>query len=117
CFLDTRLSMSHRAIFIHIGALFGTAMAANVWMTIAPSFARIVAAVRDGRPPEPRDVDRAGARARHNLYMSTPLLFLMVGVHQEKLLGFECWQYPIGGVLLLGLAIGWSLRRASASVR
>ena len=117
CYLDSLLHMSHRAIFIHIGALLGTAMAANAWMTIAPCFNRIVAATRAGHAPDPKDIVRAGVRSRHNLYMSTPLLFLMVAVHQEKLLGYEQWQIPIGAVLLLGLTIGWTLRRSSASVR
>ena len=89
---------------------------APTWMTIVPCFRRVVAATRAGSAPDPKDLERAGIRSRHNLYMSTPLLFLMVAVHQEKLLGFERWQLPIGGVLLLGLAIGWCLRRCSASV-
>lgn len=116
CFLDSYLHMSHRSIFIHIGGLLGTAMVANAWMTIVPCFRRIVAAAREGKAPDQKDIDRAGVRSRHNLYMSTPLLFLMVAVHQEQLLGYERWQVPIAGVLLLGLAIGWSLRRSSASV-
>ncbi|HTF88921.1 MAG TPA: urate hydroxylase PuuD [Planctomycetota bacterium] len=116
CYLDSYLHMSHRAIFIHIGGLLGTAMVANAWNTIVPCFRRIVAATREGKAPDPKDLDRAGVRSRHNLFMSTPLLFLMVAVHQEKLLGFERWQIPIAGVLVLGLVIGWSLRKAAPSV-
>jgi uncharacterized membrane protein len=116
CYLDTQLGMSHRAILIHIGALLGTTMAANAGSVIVPSFQRVVGATRDGKPPDPMDLARAGIRSRHNLYMSTPLLFLMVAVHQERLLGFERWQVPVGVVLLIGLAFGWILRRSSAAV-
>ncbi len=116
CFLETRLELSRRAILIHIGALLGTAMAANAWMHIAPAFERSVAALRAGRAPDQAELDRAGARSRHNLFMSTPLLLLMLSVHQERLLGFERWQFPIAGLLLAGLGIGWSLRKFSAGV-
>ena len=116
CFLESRLEMSHRAILIHIGALLGTAMAANAWIHIAPAFEGSVAALRDGRAPDQAKLDAAGVRARHNLFMATPLLLLMLSVHQERLLGFERWQLPIAGLLLAGLGIGWSLRKFSAGV-
>lgn len=116
CFLDSRLEMSHRAILIHIGALLGTAMAANAWMHIAPAFERSVAAMREGHAPNQADLARAGVRSRHNLFMSMPLLLLMLSVHQERLLGFERWQIPIAGLMIVGLGIGWSLRRFSAEV-
>lgn len=117
CFLDAYLQMSNRAILIHIGALFGTVMTANAWMYIAPGFERVAAAAREGRAPDPADLERAGVRSRHNLFMATPLLLLMVAVHQERLLGTEHWQLPIAGLLLLGLGLGWSLRRFSAYVQ
>ena len=40
---------SGRAVFIHIGAILGTAMAANVWMRIWPAQRKIIAAIRDGQ--------------------------------------------------------------------
>jgi len=117
CYLDSYMQMSNRAILIHIGALLGTTMVANVWIHISPSLRRSAAAVREGRAPLAADVERAGVRARHNLYMATPLLLLMVSVHQERLLGFERWQGPVAVLLGLGLCVGWALRAGSAHVR
>src|SRR5262245_32104317 len=39
--------MSYRAYVIHTGALFGTLMAANVWMRIWPAQQKIITAIRD----------------------------------------------------------------------
>jgi len=78
---------SNRAIFIHVGAMFGTAMAANVWMRIWPAQKRIIAAVKAGTAPNPADPALAGLRSKHNTYMSVPLLLTMVSVHQTWLIG------------------------------
>src|SRR5206468_3217494 len=43
----------YRAYVIHTGALFGTIMAANVWMRIWPLQKKIITAVRDGAAPDP----------------------------------------------------------------
>ena len=69
---------SLRATYIHVGALFGTTMAANVWMRIRPAQKRIIAAVKEGRTPDAADPAVAGLRSRHNTYMSVPLLLMML---------------------------------------
>lgn len=102
CVLDTYLHMPPRAIFIHIGALFGTAMAANVWMRIWPAQKRIITAIKAGQAPNPADPPLAGLRSKHNTYMSVPLLLLMLSVHQDKLLGASPWQIPIAGMIVIG---------------
>ena len=61
-----RLRSSHvfmcgRAVFIHVGALFGTIMAANVWMRIWPNQRKIIAGVK-GTGPAPDGVRRRGGR-------------------------------------------------------
>ena len=69
---------SQRAAYIHVGALFGTTMAANVWMRIWPAQKRIITAVKEGRTPEAADPAVAGLRSKHNTYMSVPLLLCML---------------------------------------
>src|ERR1044072_5190055 len=39
---------SGRAAYIHLGAIFGTIMAANVWMHILPSQKKMIAALKEG---------------------------------------------------------------------
>ena len=72
---------SYRGYVIHTGALFGTIMAANVWMRIWPMQRRIITAVKEGTAPDPAWAALAGARSRHNVYMSVPLVWTMISSH------------------------------------
>jgi uncharacterized membrane protein len=73
--------ISARAAFMHLGALLGTLMAANVWMRIIPAQRKMVAAVRDGRDPDPVLADRAKFRSKHNTYMVIPVVLIMISNH------------------------------------
>lgn len=88
-FLLHVVGASPRAAYIHVGALFGTAMAANVWMRIWPAQRRIITAIKNGEAPDGNDAATAGLRSKHNTYMSVPLLLLMVIVHLGALVGLE----------------------------
>src|SRR5947207_4970005 len=72
---------SYRGYVIHTGTLFGTIMAANVWMRIWPLQKKIITAVRDGTPPDPTWAPLAAARSRHNTYLSVPLVWTMINSH------------------------------------
>lgn len=97
--IQDQLDFSNRAAFIHVGALFGTVMAANVWMRIWPAQRRILKAVAAGATPEPRDAANAAQRSKHNTYMSVALLLLMVSVNQGTLLGAEPTWGWLAGIL------------------
>ena len=73
--------LSGRAAYIHIGALFGTIMAANVWMCILPATRKMLNAVREGKPHDMEMAERAKGRTRHNTFMTVPLIFLMISNH------------------------------------
>ena len=72
---------SYRGYVIHTGAMFGTIMAANVWMRIWPLQRRIITAVKEGAAPDPGWAPLAGLRSRHNVYMSVPLVWTMINSH------------------------------------
>jgi uncharacterized membrane protein len=72
---------SFRGYAIHLGALFGTTMAFNVWFRIWPAQQRVITAIKNGTAPDAADVGLAGTRSKHNTYMSVPLLFLMISQH------------------------------------
>jgi uncharacterized membrane protein len=93
---------SQRAAFIHVGALLGTAMIANVWQHIWPAQRRNISAMRARRAPDPADVALAGLRSRHNMYMSLPILFLMLAVHAPEIgVTFgEPWMWMLGAFLI-----------------
>ena len=95
--------VSGRALFIHVGALFGTAMAMNVWMRIWPAQRKIIGAIKNGEAPDGALVALAGLRSKHNTYMSVPLLLIMVSNHYPGLYGSD-----MGWMILLGIvALGW----------
>src|SRR5437899_1508252 len=77
----TWAGFGYRDYVIHTGAMFGTIMAANVWMRIWPLQKKIITAVRDGTPPDPTWAPLAGARSRHNTYLSVPLVWTMINSH------------------------------------
>ncbi|HVA94824.1 MAG TPA: urate hydroxylase PuuD [Candidatus Dormibacteraeota bacterium] len=93
--------MSGRAAFIHIGALFGTIMAANVWMRILPATRKMLDAVRDGKPHDVKLAERAKARTRHNTYMTVPLIFLMISNHFPTSTYGTSYNWVILSVLVL----------------
>ena len=93
----------YRAYNIHIGALFGTIMAFNVWNRIWPSQKKIIKAVKEGTPPDPALVALAGLRSKHNTYLSVPLLWTMINAH-TAVPASDSWWYLIGIV-----AAGWGL--------
>ncbi|MFN0009743.1 MAG: urate hydroxylase PuuD [Planctomycetota bacterium] len=95
---------SNRAVYIHAGAMLGTAMAANVWMRIWPAQRRIITAIKGGTAPDPADVAVAGMRSKHNTFMSVPLLFLMLSVH-EAFVGLNFPDPFQPGMLVLGLMV------------
>lgn len=93
---------SYRAYVIHVGMMFGTIMAANVWMRIWPSQKKIISATKEGTAPDAAVVALAGQRSRHNTYMSVPLLWAMMSVHTTTTVAVNGWYYLMGVV-----AIGW----------
>lgn len=105
--------MGPRAAYMHVGAMLGTLMAANVWMIIIPAQRKMVAALAEGREPDQTLAARAKARSKHNTFMVVPVVFLMISNHFPTITyGAEMnWL-----VLALMVLVGWSaakiIRRA-----
>jgi len=73
--------LSGRAAYMHIGALLGTLMVANVWMRILPAQQAMIDATKAGRQPDFTLGEGAKRRSVHNSYMTFPLLFIMLSNH------------------------------------
>lgn len=91
---------SDRAAFIHIGAIVGTAMAANVFMVIIPNQKKIVASLTTGEEPDPKLGQIGKQRSLHNNYMTLPVLFLMVSNHYPM-----TFSNPYNWVVIAGLGL------------
>lgn len=126
--------LSGRAAFLHIGAMIGTTMSANVFFWIIPGQKKTVAMMQRGETPDPIYGLRAKQRSVHNNYLTLPVLFCMISNHyaftynhpQAWLVlalillasvlirhffnlrhkGIFAWQYPAAGsAILLGVFI------------
>ncbi|WP_323750226.1 urate hydroxylase PuuD [Marinobacter sp.] len=81
---------SGRGAFIHVGAVIGTIMVANVFLGIMPSQRALVAAVQAGEDANEK-VARlamlAKLRSTHNNYLTLPIIFIMISNHYPLLYG------------------------------
>ncbi|MAV58685.1 MAG: hypothetical protein CMG07_01895 [Candidatus Marinimicrobia bacterium] len=102
---------SYRGFNIHLGAMFGTMMAFNVWFRIWPAQQKIITAIKDGQAPNGSDVALAGLRSKHNTYMSIPLIWTMMNQHTVIFAGgnFGITESTNWLVLVAMVAIGWHL--------
>jgi uncharacterized membrane protein len=101
-----------RAVLIHIGAMFGTIMAANVWMRIWPNQRRIITAIKGGTAPDAAWAGMAGLRSKHNTYMSMPLLFLMISNHYPTMVyGTSNDKMMVPAMVAAFVVVGWLLTK------
>jgi uncharacterized membrane protein len=94
-----------RGYSIHMGALFGTIMAWNVWFRIWPAQRQIITAIKEGQKPDDATVALAGARSRHNTFLSVPLVFFMLNTHSALFAGSGDSPFPLWSMAIV--VIGW----------
>jgi uncharacterized membrane protein len=98
--------MTGRAAFIHVGAVLGTLMVANVWMRIIPAQRELVAATKQGRKPDPTLGAKAKQRSIHNNYLTLPVIFTMMSNHFSS-----AWSHERNWLILVGLGFVGALVR------
>jgi uncharacterized membrane protein len=86
---------SGRAAYIHLGAVFGTIMTANVWFRILPSQRKMIAAAAAGATFDVSLGAQAKLRSKHNTFMAVPVVFIMISNH-----------FPVA---TYGNAYGWEI--------
>jgi uncharacterized membrane protein len=96
---------SGRGAFIHIGALIGTIMAANVFMVIIPNQRKITAALLKGEKPDPALGAVGKQRSLHNTYLTLPVLATMISNHFPMVTD-HAHAWALAGLIILagGLA-------------
>jgi uncharacterized membrane protein len=95
---------SARAAYIHLGAIFGTIMAANVWLHILPSQRKMIAALNGGRKPDERLSARAKLRSKQNTFMVVPVVFMMISNHYPGVTYGDRYNWIVLSLLVLA---GW----------
>lgn len=103
--------LSGRAAFLHVGAMFGTIMVANVWMRILPAQRRMIAAVKEGKPPDPTEGARAKLRSKHNTFMAVPTVFMMISNHYSVVGDDHNWLL-LSALVFVGWVAAKIIRRA-----
>ena len=87
-----------------MGAMFGTIMAANVWMRILPAQRKMIAAIREGRTPDQKLAAQAKLRSKQNTFIVVPVVFLMISNHFAGVTYGERNNWLILSILIL---LGW----------
>jgi uncharacterized membrane protein len=103
---------SGRAAYIHLGAIFGTIMAANVWMHILPSQKKMIAALKEGRKPDERLSGRAKLRSKQNTFMAVPVVFIMISNHFPGNATYGYNWIILSALVLVGWIAARFIRRA-----
>lgn len=94
-----------RAAYLHVGAIVGTVMVANVFLIIIPNQRKVVADLVAGRTPDPRLGAQAKQRSLHNNYMTLPVLFIMISPHYSMTYGAERPWLVLALLGLTGVAV------------
>ncbi len=94
-----------RAAYMHVGAMMGTIMAANVFFVIIPSQRKMVDAAARGEAPDLAFGQAGGLRSLHNNYFTLPTLFVMVSNHFPFTYGNGRGWLVLAAVGAVGLCI------------
>jgi uncharacterized membrane protein/plastocyanin len=82
-------TFSGRAAYLHIGAMMGTWMTANVFMRIIPRQLLMVEASKAGETVNQEWAKNAKNRSTHNTYFTLPVIFIMLSNHFPNTYGHD----------------------------
>jgi len=105
--------LSGRAAYIHVGAMYGTIMTANVWFRILPAQRKMIAAAAAGEKFDTALGAQAKLRSKHNTFMAVPVVFLMISNHfPVGTYGNRYGWEILSGLVLAGWGAAKLIRRA-----
>ncbi len=96
---------SARGAFLHVGAMMGSIMAANVFFHIIPGQKRVVAQMRAGQTPDAEPGIIGKQRSVHNTYFTLPVLFIMISNHYPMTYSHEHGWLVLIFIMLAGVLI------------
>lgn len=97
---------SARAAYLHVGAMMGTIMVANVFFHIIPGQKKMVAQIRAGETPDAEPGIIGKQRSVHNTYFTLPVLFVMISNHYPM-----TYAHPQGWLVLIFIMLAGVLIR------
>jgi uncharacterized membrane protein len=105
---------SGRGAFIHVGAMVGTIMAANVFRVIIPNQKIVTADLLAGRVPDAKYGKMGKQRSLHNNYLTLPVLLFMVSNHYPFLYAHPQSWLVVALIVLTGGMVRHFLNRVDA---
>jgi uncharacterized membrane protein len=96
---------SARAAYLHVGAMMGSIMVANVFFHIIPGQKAMVAEIRAGATPDPIYGVIGKQRSVHNTYFTLPVLFIMISNHYPMTYSNEHGWLVLGFIMMAGVLI------------
>ncbi len=96
---------SAKGAYLHVGAMLGTMMAANVFFHIIPGQKKMVAQIRAGQEVDPRPGMIGKQRSVHNTYFTLPVLFVMIGGHYPMTYSHPHGWLILGVIMFAGVLI------------
>lgn len=105
--LDVHFHYSGRAVWIHLGAMGGSALAASVWFRMWPAQERLLEAAERRATLDANDLALVRARLAHGVFIGLAVLLFMLSSHYPLLYGDNPWPWPAvaaGGLAVAALA-------------
>lgn len=96
---------SARGAYIHVGAMLGTMMSANVFFHIIPGQKRMVEQIRAGQPVDSMPGIIGKQRSVHNTYFTLPVLIIMISNHYPMTYGNANGWLVLAVLMLAGVLI------------
>ena len=96
---------SARAAYLHVGAMMGSIMVANVFFHIIPGQKSMVAEIRAGQTPDPKYGVIGKQRSVHNTYFTLPVLFIMISNHYPMTYSHQQGWLVLGFIMMAGVLI------------
>jgi uncharacterized membrane protein len=93
---------SGRGAFVHVGAMIGTIMVANVFFIIIPNQRIVVKALIAGEEPAAHLGAEGKQRSTHNNYLTLPVLLMMISSHFPMIFSNKHSWLVVGLVIIVG---------------
>ena len=93
---------SGRGAFVHVGAMVGTIMVANVFLIIIPNQRIVVKALIAGDEPPAHLGEEGKQRSTHNNYLTLPVLLMMISSHFPMIFSNKHSWLVVGLVIIVG---------------
>lgn len=96
---------SARGAYIHVGAMLGTMMAANVFFHIIPGQKKMVAQIQRGDEVDTMPGIVGKQRSVHNTYFTLPVLIIMISNHYPMTYSNQHGWLVLAALMLAGVLI------------